>query len=153
MFLCEKKYAQDLLKNARMEDCKPSPTPSSLRREDYIPDYMPNPEHYRSIAGSLQYLTITRPDISFAVNSICQHMHMPLQGHYNEIKRVLRYIKGTLNYGLLYQKGSSQISAFSDADWAGDSHDRRSTGGYCVYIKKHWVLVCQETTYYCKIIY
>ena len=95
---------------------------------------MDNLEQHRSIVGSLQYLTITRPDISFEVNCVCQHMHMPLEDHYNDVKRILRYIKGTTNYGIQFHKGSTKITAFSNADQVGDAQDRRSTGGYCVYL-------------------
>ena len=66
-------------------------------------------------------------------------MHMPTEEHYNQLKRILRYIKGTIIYGLQFYKGSSQIIAFSDVDWAGDSQDRISTGGYCVYIGQNIV--------------
>ena len=59
---------------------------------------------------------------------------MPLEGHYNDVKRILRYIKGTTTYGIQFHKGSNRILFFSDADWAGESKYRRSTGGYCVYL-------------------
>lgn len=95
---------------------------------------MSNPDLYRSLVGSLQYLTLTRPEISFAVNTVCQHMHLPLEQHFTAVKRILRYIKGSLHQGLLFSKGSLTFSAFSDADWAGDALDRRSTGGYCVFL-------------------
>lgn len=73
------------------------------------------------------------PEISFAVNAVCQHMHQPLDTHYTSVKRILRYIKGTLDQGLMFQKWSLGLSAFTDADWACDAHDRCSTGGYCVF--------------------
>ena len=85
MFLGQQKYALDLLRKARMEDCKSYPTPSTLRKQEDEQVLYNNPEHYRSLVGSLQYLTITRPDIAHAVNRVCQHMHMPLEGHYNDI--------------------------------------------------------------------
>ena len=117
-----------------MVDCKPYPTPSSMRKDNYEQVYMSNPENYRSIVGSLQYLTLTRPDIAYDVNCVCQHMHMPLEGHYNDVKRILKYIKGTMAYGIQFHKGSARITVFSDAEWARDAKDRTSTGGYCVYL-------------------
>lgn len=93
-----------------------------------------NPEFYRTIVGSLQYLTLTRPDISFSVNAICQHMHKPVDSDFTSVKRILRYLKGSLHQGLHFTKGSLQLSAFTDADWGGDSTDRRSTGGYCIFL-------------------
>ena len=65
---------------------------------------------------------------------VCQFMHCPCLSHFITVKRILRYIKGTLHQGLLFTKSSLNFSAYSDADWAGDSQDRRSTSGYCVFL-------------------
>ncbi|XP_028067253.1 uncharacterized protein LOC114270061 [Camellia sinensis] len=92
------------------------------------------PSLYRSIVGALQYLTITRPDISFAVNHASQFMHAPTVAHFNTVKRLLRYIQGTLHHGLFFTPGSLNLHAFSDSDWAGDVLDRKSTTGYCVFL-------------------
>ena len=81
---------------------------------------------YRSIVCGLQYLKITRPDISYAVNRVCQFLHAPQDSHWTAVKRILRYIRPTASYGL--HASSSVLSAFSDADWAGSPNDRRSTG-------------------------
>ncbi|GJX30178.1 ribonuclease H-like domain-containing protein [Tanacetum coccineum] len=82
-----------------------------------------------SLAGALQYLTFTRPDISYAVQQVCLFMHDPREPHLSALKRVLRYVSGTLSYGLqLYS------STTSDADWAGCPTTRRSTSGYCVFL-------------------
>jgi hypothetical protein len=89
---------------------------------------------YRSLVGALHYLTFTRPDISFAVHQVCQFMNAPTDIHLIAAKRVLRYIRGTLNHGLFYTPGPISLSAFSDADWAGDPNDRRSTSGLLVYL-------------------
>ena len=89
---------------------------------------------YRSIVGGLQYLTITRPDISYAVNSVCQFLHAPRDIHWTAVKRILRYVRLTATLGLhLRPAPSGVLSAFSDADWAGSPDDRRSTGGYAVF--------------------
>jgi histone deacetylase 1/2 len=89
---------------------------------------------YRSIVGGLQYLTITRPDLSYAVNRVCQYLHMPRDTHWAAVKRILRYVRLTVSYGLSIRPSSSEvISAYSDADWAGSPDDRRSTGGYAVF--------------------
>jgi hypothetical protein len=90
---------------------------------------------YRSIVGGLQYLTLTRPDLAFAVNKVCQFLHTPTTVHWSAVKRILRYIAFTLDVGLRIRKtGSTLVSAFSDADWAGSIDDRRSTGGFAVYL-------------------
>jgi histone deacetylase 1/2 len=87
---------------------------------------------YRSIVGALQYLTLTRPDISFSVNKVCQYLNSPTLVHWKTVKRILRYLKYTLGIGLKIQKSPSMlVSAFSYADWAGCLDDRRSTGGLC----------------------
>lgn len=89
---------------------------------------------YRSVVGALQYLTLTRPDISFAVNKVCQYLHSPTDDHWTAVKRILRYIKHTMQMGLRIERSSSSVvSGFSDADWAGCIVDRRSTGGFAIY--------------------
>ena len=90
---------------------------------------------YRSIVGGLQDLTLTRPDISFAINKVCQYLHAPTTQHWTAVKRILRYVKGTADIGLKIKQSSSWlISAFSDADWAGCLDDRKSTGGFAVFL-------------------
>lgn len=135
LMLSQTKYALDLLKKAGMTDCRPCASPSSLTsRSDTTDSPFPYPEFYRTLVGSLQYLTLTRPEISYAVNAVCQNMHNPLTSHFTSVKRILRHIKGTLHLRLAFTKSSFQLSAYSDADWAGSAIDRRSTGGYCVYL-------------------
>jgi hypothetical protein len=81
---------------------------------------------YRSVVEALQYLTLTRPDLAFAVNKVCQFLHA--------VKRILRYVRGTSGFGIMITKSpSTLLSAFSDADWAGSIDDRRSTGGFAVF--------------------
>jgi histone deacetylase 1/2 len=89
---------------------------------------------YRSVVGGLQYLTVTRPDLSYAVNRVCQFLHEPRDIHWAAVKRILRYLKFTGDHGLRVSPSSSiLLSAFSDADWAGDSDDWRSTGGHAIF--------------------
>lgn len=92
------------------------------------------PALFRSIVGALQYLTITRPDIAFSVNQACQHMHAPTVSDFASVKRLLRYLKGTFDHGLVYQPSSFVLTAFFDSDWAGNCHDRKSSSGYCVFL-------------------
>ena len=90
---------------------------------------------YRSIVGALQYLTMTRPDITYAVNQLCQFMHAPKNSHLAAVKRILRYLKGTLGLGLSFRASSDfSLTAYSDADWAGCPDDRRSTTGSCIFL-------------------
>jgi histone deacetylase 1/2 len=86
------------------------------------------------MVGALQYLTLTRPDICYAVNKVCQYLHAPTTVHWTAAKRILRYVKHTMSFGLTFLKShSTLLSAFSDADWAGCVDDRRSTGGFAVF--------------------
>ncbi|GKE29768.1 retrovirus-related pol polyprotein from transposon RE2 [Tanacetum coccineum] len=91
--------------------------------------------YYQKLVGKLIYLTITRPDISFAVSLVSQHMHAPTTYHLTLVKRILRYLKGTIGRGIMMTKnGHKNIVGYSDSDWAGNSLDRRSTTGYCVFV-------------------
>ena len=137
--LTQKKYSLDLLHRAGMLKCKPSPTPMSstdkLSANAGSPPSSTDATEYRSIVGGLQYLTITRPDLSFAVNWVCQYLHAPTDAHWSAVKRILRYVRLTVSYGLHLRPSSSTVlSAFSDADWAGCPDDRRSTGGHVVFL-------------------
>ncbi|KAI5430700.1 hypothetical protein KIW84_035060 [Lathyrus oleraceus] len=90
---------------------------------------------YKRLVGKLNYLTVTRPDISFAVNMVSQFLNSPCQEHMDAVIRILRYIKCALGKGLVYEnKGHTQIVGYSDADWAGSPIDRRSTSGYYVLV-------------------
>jgi len=136
--LSQGKYAQDLLTRVGMLGCKPcmTPLPVSEKLSSYEGDSLSSEDstRYRSVVGALQYLTITRPDLSFAVNRVCQFLHAPTSTHWTAVKRILRYIQHTIGLGLHIQKVVSPfVSAFSDADWAGDVDDRRSTGGFAVF--------------------
>ncbi|KAJ9560396.1 hypothetical protein OSB04_005556 [Centaurea solstitialis] len=137
LFLSQHAYAKDIIHRAGMDSCKPAATPvdtqSKLASE---PDSLfDDPTTYRSLAGALQYLTFTRPDIAYAVQQICMHMHSPCMAHWNALKRIIRYLQGTTDYGLHLRYSSAlSIRAYTDADWAGCPDTRRSTSGYCVYL-------------------
>jgi hypothetical protein len=89
---------------------------------------------FRSIIGALQYITLTRPDLSFSINKLSQFMHQPTQLHFQQLKRVMRYLKLTINYGLKLRKPAHlKLHAFSDADWGGNLDDRTSTSAFIIY--------------------
>ncbi|KAF2302567.1 hypothetical protein GH714_037799 [Hevea brasiliensis] len=89
---------------------------------------------------SLLYLLFTRPEISFIVNRLAQYMHRPTEEHWQAVKRVLRYLQGTAEYGLLLRPSSVyEISAYSDSDWAGSIEDRKSTTGFAIYLGRNLV--------------
>jgi hypothetical protein len=136
LYLNQAKYAHDLLKKHNMLDSKPTLSPScpNTRLSLHEGDPLIDPHGYRSLVGALHYLTFTRPDISFSVHQVCQYMSTPTSTHLAAAKRILRYIRGTLHHGIAFTPGSLHLSAYTDADWAGDPDDRRSTSGYIVYL-------------------
>jgi histone deacetylase 1/2 len=139
LLLTQAKYAADLLAKVGMKDCTTTPTPLSSTEKLSLTDGSPlganDITKYRSIVGALQYLTLTRPDISFSVNKVCQYLHAPTTAHWTAAKRILRYVQGTIHVGLTFQRSSSSLlSAFSDADWAGCLDDRRSIGGFAIFL-------------------
>ncbi|KAM1806086.1 hypothetical protein ACFX11_029271 [Malus domestica] len=134
LFLHQSKYALDLLKKTDMVGVKPCSTHVASAKLDHSGTLLSDPTFYRSIVGALQYLTWTRPDLAFAVNQVCQYMHSPRTIHLQAVKRIIRYLKGTLDSGLCFTKGCQSLTAWSDADWACCHIDRRSTSGYCVFL-------------------
>ncbi|PKU73081.1 Retrovirus-related Pol polyprotein from transposon TNT 1-94 [Dendrobium catenatum] len=129
-------YASDILQRARFLTCKPVVTPFSLKPvvDDTSLLLFENPEFYRQIVGALQYLTLTWPDISYDVNKQCQYMHTPLRHHFQALKHLLRYLRGTVEFGLPINNTSSSLRAYADSDWAGDPINRKSTTGYCIFL-------------------
>ncbi|PKU79468.1 Retrovirus-related Pol polyprotein from transposon TNT 1-94 [Dendrobium catenatum] len=136
LFLHQAHYARDIIHSAGLDSSKPVITPISLKEIKSLTDSQPydNPTFYRQIAGSLQYLTVTRPDIAFATNIICQHMHSPTIFDFKRLKRLIRYIKGTQSHGMQISKGALTLTAYADADWASNSEDRKSISGFCAYL-------------------
>jgi hypothetical protein len=124
IYLSQKKYMMDVLQRAGMLSCKPASTPlsCSTKISAQVGDRL-SPEdttRYRNIVGSLQYLTLTRPNISFAVNKACQYLHSPTTVHWTAVERILRFLKHTMDSAFLLRRSpSTMVSAFSDADWVG----------------------------------
>lgn len=95
-----------------------------------------NTTQFKSLVGGLRYLVHTRPDIAYAVGVVSRYMEHPTNLHMNAAKRILRYVKGTLGFGLVYAKGAGNyiLKGFSDSDLAGNLEDRKSTGGMAFYL-------------------
>ncbi|GKC11670.1 ribonuclease H-like domain-containing protein [Tanacetum coccineum] len=135
LFLYQKKYAIDLIDKAHMDNCNPSRTPIDTESKlgsdgDPVSDLT----LYRSLAGSLQYLTFTRPDISYAVQQVCLYMHDSREPYFSALKQILRYVRGTLDYGLqLFSSSTTELVAYFDADWVGCPTTQRSIFGYCIF--------------------
>ncbi|XP_022032382.1 uncharacterized mitochondrial protein AtMg00810-like [Helianthus annuus] len=136
IFLTQTKYAYDILARAGLVDAKPVTTPLSstevfLSKGELFHD----PILYKSLVGALQYLTITRPDLSCAVNQASQHLQSPTVSHFQSVKRILRYVKGTFAFGLHFSKESTPtLLGYSDVDWARCIETRRCSYGYSIYL-------------------
>ena len=126
-----------------MLECKGTDTPMSSNKDYRLQKnvdgemgyYIEDPSHYKSIVGGLQYLVLTRLEITYSVHKLSQYVSSPTLQHLMACKRVLKYLKETQDYGLKFVKeGELKITAFIDADWGSDLDDRRSTGAYCVYL-------------------
>jgi hypothetical protein len=133
IFICQTKYAKDILKRFRMVNCKPVVTPiatgTKLSKNDE--GSCVDPTLYKRLVGSLMYLTTTRPDIMFVVNLISRFMETTKSTHWQDGKMILRYVVGTTNYGVLYTSDSDfKLIGYNDSDFAGSIDDRKSTSGY-----------------------
>lgn len=148
--MSQETYMNKILTRFKMEGCKPRKTPCDQKlcyTEDGVE--MKDVRMYREAVGSLIYLTTcTRPDLSFGVSKLSQYLSKPTEQQWVTVKHVLRYLKGTLNKELCFRRDDSQklgLTAYSDADWAGDTTDRRSTTGYCVSLSENSCLVSWKT--------
>ena len=122
-----------LLKKFGMSNCTPAKTPMNVNEKLVVVDGTgaTDERSFRSIVGGLLYLTHTRPDIMFSVSIISRFMQNPSKHHLGAAKRIMRYIQGTLDYGIQYtQVTNFKLISFSDSDWAGCIDDRKSTTGY-----------------------
>ena len=115
-----------------MEDSKPMSTPMvtrcKLSKDDDSPDV--DQSSYRSMIGSLLYITTSRPDIMHVVGMVGMYHYAPKQSHFLVVKRIFRYLKGTMKYGLWYPRNQNfQLSVYSDVDWANCMDERKITSG------------------------
>uniref|UniRef100_A0ACD6A1H4 Uncharacterized protein n=1 Tax=Avena sativa TaxID=4498 RepID=A0ACD6A1H4_AVESA len=135
--ISQEKYIQDLLARAALADERTVETPMELNVK-LCPtdgDPLPDPTRYRHLVGSLVYLAVTRPDISYPVHILSQFVSTPTTVHYSHLLRVLRYLRGMITRRLFFPRSSSlQLQCYSDATWANDPMDRRSLSAYCVFL-------------------
>ena len=159
LFLSQHKYASDLVHKAGLDSCNSHMTPCQsgfkLYENGGTSLSSSDASQFRSLVGCLQYLTFTRPDIAYAVNSVCQFLHNPTDIHLHAVKRIIKYISGTLEFGIGFRKGvsrvlnkhsfsSMQLHAFCDADWAGNPNDRKSTTGFVILLNGSPVSWCSK---------
>ncbi|CAA7036575.1 unnamed protein product [Microthlaspi erraticum] len=140
LHLTQERYIADLLCKANMTNAKAVGTPmeSNSTLTLLSGQALDNATEYRTIVGSLQYLSLTRPDISFLVNKLSQFMHRPTNTHWSAAKRILRYLSGTKSQGIFFSATNKpDLHAFTDADLAGNKDDYTSTSAYIVYLDSH----------------
>ena len=137
IFTSQTKYTKEMLKKFKMEDSKlvstPMVTGCKLSKDDEsleVDNIM-----YMSMIGSLLYVTATRPDLMQVVGLVARFQSTPKETHVAAIKRILRYLKGIVDYGLWYPKiNNFTLRAFTDADWVGSIDDRKNTSGASFYL-------------------
>lgn len=148
--MSQTRYVNKILERFGMQDCKARETPCEAKLE-YSEDSekLTNPREYREAVGSLLYLsTCTRPDLSFVVSNLSRHFAEPTEEHWKTVRHVFRYLKGRVGQGLTFKQDNTNnlgLRVFTDADWASDASDRRSTTGYCISLSKGNGLISWKT--------
>ena len=131
--MCQRRYVDDVLKHFGMSDCKAviSPTDISSRLTSSNAATKINVPFREAVGALMHLMTATRPDIAFAVSYVSRFMETPQVEHWMEVKRILRYLQGTKSFGICFKPCDKvDFCGYSDADWAGDHADRKSTSGY-----------------------
>ncbi|GJW28823.1 putative ribonuclease H-like domain-containing protein [Tanacetum coccineum] len=142
IFISQDKYVQDMLRRFDMESVRPATTPyeAAKPKSKDEPDDAVNVHLYRSMIGSLMYLTASRPDIMFAVSACSRHQVTPLTSNLNAVKKIFKYLKGQPKLGLWYPRDSPFVlEAYSDSDYAGSNGDRKSTTGGCQFLGRRLI--------------
>jgi hypothetical protein len=137
LFLHQCQYARDIFEHASMSDRKPCSTlvNTQAKVSSNMGASVSDLITYCSLDGALQYLTFTRPDIAYAVQQVCLHMHNPCEPHLTAAKRIIRYLQGTLDHGLFLRRAStSDLIIYTDTECASCPDTRRSTLGYPVFL-------------------
>ena len=148
--MSQTRYVNKILERFGMQDCRARETPCEPKLE-YSEDSqkLTDPREYREAVGTLLYLsTCTRPDLSYVVSNLSRHFAEPTDEHWKTVRHVFRYLKGTMNQGLTFTQDDTNslgLRVFTDADWASDASDRRSTTGYCVSLSQGNGLISWKT--------
>ncbi|XP_028549773.1 uncharacterized protein LOC114579442 [Dendrobium catenatum] len=150
--LSQSSYASSILQLANLTHCNHLANPSCTKITSPTVEDQPcfNQGTYRQLIGSLQYLMLTRPDITFTVNMLSQHMHDPAAIHAYMLKRLLHYIKGKIDLGIPITRSTLILRTFSDADWVADPISRKSIFGFCTFLGDtlvSWTVKKQTTVF------
>jgi hypothetical protein len=142
IFISQSKYAKDLVKRFGLDGKSRARTPmsTSIKISSYLEGKSVDPSLYRSMIGSLLYLTASRPDIAFSVGVCARFQANPKESHLTVVKHIITYVNDTLSYGIWYSRETNLVVVgYSDADWAGNADDRKSTFGGCFYVGNNLV--------------
>jgi hypothetical protein len=137
IFISQAKYAKDLVKRFGLDGKSHVRTPMStnVKISVDLTSKQVDPTLYRSMIGSLLYLTASRPDIAFSVGVCARFQANPKESHLTAVKHIIRYVNATVNYGICFSRETNlMLAGYSDADWAGNVDDRKSTSGCCFYV-------------------
>ncbi|RVW80159.1 putative mitochondrial protein [Vitis vinifera] len=134
VFICQKKYAKEILKKFKLDECKEIRAPMNqkekLNKDDGTAKI--DQAYFRSMIGCLMYLSTTRPNILNVVSILSRFIHYASEMHLKASKRVIRYVKGTCDFGIKFTRSKEfELVGFSNSDWGGSIDDMRSTLGYC----------------------
>lgn len=135
IYLCQRKYATDIVSELGLLGCKPAGSPIDQNHKLSLADgpLLADPERYRRLVGRLIYLAATRPDLTYAIHALSQFMQKPQTDHWLAALKVVRYLKGTLGQGVLLRaESSTHASGWSDSDWGACPITRRSLSGWFV---------------------
>ncbi|KAF2288575.1 hypothetical protein GH714_008700 [Hevea brasiliensis] len=136
----------DLLHKAHMMDCKVISMPSTpnIKLTEHGGESTKDVTLYRSIVGGLQYLSFTRLDVSFSVHKVPKYMHNPTEDHWFVIKWILRHLQQTKNHGLFLTKSTdNNTNIYTDAEWASNPNDRKSTSDYTIFLGRGKMVTVQ----------
>ncbi|GAU49301.1 hypothetical protein TSUD_367130 [Trifolium subterraneum] len=144
------KYAKEILKKFEMDKCNSalSPTEPRLQLSKSTEEEDVDPTSYKQLIGSLRYLCNTRPDLAYSVGIVSRFMDRPKSSHLIAVKRILRYVKGTIDYGVLFhasdKKNECKLMGYTNSNWCGDVEDRKSTAGYIFYFGEAPISWCSK---------
>ncbi|WKA06484.1 hypothetical protein VitviT2T_024381 [Vitis vinifera] len=146
LHLSQSHYALTILERANMVDCKPMSTPLEAKTRTTSNNVLlEDPSYFRGLVGALQYLTLMRLDLSYSVKYASQFMHAPTFVHLKMVRRILRYVKGTIDIGLHFTSNTTlDLCTFSDAGWAGCPITRRPITGYCTFLGGNLISWCAK---------
>ncbi|CAM8902386.1 unnamed protein product [Rhodiola kirilowii] len=142
IFISQSKYAKNLIKKFGLEKASHKRTPVATHIKITKDDAGTKVDQtlYRSMIGSLLYLTASRPDIAYAVGVCARYQVDPKESHLLQVKRIIKYVCGTDDFGIWYTKDTNpHLVGYCDADWAGNAEDRKSTSGGCFFLGNNLV--------------